>query len=138
MEHSAGRIDRRRFGVLLVTTVLAQGAGYPARAEEHISIYFDWGKTELGPNAKKLVGLVKQMIETTSRVSVVGHCDTSEEAPDRLSLARATVVQKALLAAGVPPTVPIAVSGKGARELSVPTGPGVHEAHNRYAAITIA
>jgi outer membrane protein OmpA-like peptidoglycan-associated protein len=66
-----------------------------ASAAPAIHMFFPWGTAELSAVALQLVDVVKSRVGPASRVSIVGHADTSEADPGALSQARATAVQKA-------------------------------------------
>ncbi|HEY8267932.1 MAG TPA: OmpA family protein [Xanthobacteraceae bacterium] len=114
-------------------------ASAPAFAQaQPISIFFDFAQSDLGPAGKKILAeVVKYDIKPGARVRIVGHCDTAEPDPDKLSLARARVVEKAFRDLGLPAGAQITVTGRGATQLREKTGPKVREPLNRYVAITI-
>ena len=114
-------------------------ASTPALAQsEPISIFFDFGRSNVTPEAKKTVAFVKdKLLKPNARISIVGHCDTAEADPAALSLARARAVEKAFREVGLPAGAQLTVVGRGATQLRKKTGPNVREPINRYAAITI-
>jgi outer membrane protein OmpA-like peptidoglycan-associated protein len=123
---------------VLTGLLLVQNIHTPAVAQSGaFSIYFEYQKFDVTPDAQQLVVLIKGDIKKSSRVTLVGHCDTSESDSEKLSLARAMEIQKELVTLGIPPRVAITVVGKGATELQKPTGPGVREPRNRFVSIII-
>lgn len=106
-------------------------------APQSFSVYFDKDSSQLSPTAKEIVLLIRTLIKPGARVTIAGGCDTSESEPEKLSLARATEVQKTLLNAAVPQSATITVSAKGTSQLRKATGPNVAEATNRNVLITI-
>ena len=112
--------------------------GGPALAQSRpFSIFFDYERTEVTPAAKEIVAAVKDLIKSNTRIMIVGHCDTAEAGPAKLSLARALEVEKALIELGLPAGTQLTIVGRGATELRKQTGPNVREPINRYVAITI-
>jgi len=134
MDDQAFALSRRSALAVLSGLAVLPSAVTPAEAADPVLIFFDWGTSKLSPSAQPLIALIKERIKARSRVTIVGHCDTSEPDPDKLSLARATQVHKALR---LPGGVPVAISGKGATAPLVPTGPGKQEPRNRYAMVTV-
>jgi outer membrane protein OmpA-like peptidoglycan-associated protein len=73
-----------------------------------------------------------------SRITIVGHTDTSGDAAynRRLSLRRAKVAMEAMVDMGARRAA-ISISGAGESDLAVQTGEGVREARNRRDVITL-
>ena len=108
-----------------------------AAEAQSFTIFFDWERTVLTPNAKKIVGFIRESIKPSARVIITGHCDTSEAGPDKISLARALEVEKELVAAGLPSGVSLTILSKGSAEPHTPTGPKTREPTNRFVGITV-
>ena len=102
-----------------------------------ISVFFDFGRSDLNSSAKQIVAVVKDVLKEGVRITIAGHSDTAETDPAKLSQARALSVAKAFVDIGLPIGAQLTIVGKGATELSKQTGPKVREPVNRYAAITI-
>jgi outer membrane protein OmpA-like peptidoglycan-associated protein len=71
-------------------------------------------------------------------VQVIGHTDTagSNAVNDPLSQQRAEVVRRGLVARGIPADR-VTATGRGERELAVPTADGVAEPRNRRVEILV-
>ena len=128
---------RYLFAALAVLILLPAAAGTAGAEARPILIFFDWQRTVVTPQARKTLALVKGTIGPSSRVTITGHCDTSEPNPDRLSRARALEIQKVLVGMGVAPGATFTVVGLGATEPREPTGPDTREPRNRRAEITV-
>jgi len=112
----------------------------PPAAPTDYTVYFDLDSWSL--TAEDLA-VITNVINTAraggqSRITVVGHTDTSGSAAynQRLSVHRANVVVEALVDMGARRAA-IQVSGVGESDLAVPTEDGVKEARNRRAVIGI-
>ena len=103
-----------------------------------ISIFFDFGRSDVTKEAKRTVAVVKDVLRPGVRLTITGYCDTAEANPAKLSMARALAVAKTFVDIGVPAGAQITILAKGATELRQQTGPNVKEAVNRYAAITVS
>lgn len=103
-------------------------------------LYFVIGKDELTEESS--AQLQKVLAELKARpvpdVAVIGHTDTvgSTESNDTLSLQRAVRVKEILAGAGID-AARIQVSGRGERELLVPTADNVAEPRNRRVEISV-
>jgi len=104
------------------------------------TVYFDLNSWDL--KAEQLTTL-QEAIATAraggqSRITIVGHTDTSGSAPynQRLSVKRANVVEEALVDMGARREA-ISVTGVGENDLAVQTGDGVKEPKNRRAVVTL-
>jgi len=103
-------------------------------------LYFVIGKDELTDESS--AELQRVLAELKSRpipdVAVIGHTDSvgGTEANDALSLQRAERVKGFLAGIGIDPAR-IQVSGRGERELLVPTGDNVAEPRNRRVEINV-
>ena len=132
------RVCRRHILAGLGVLLLLQSARQAAiAAPQSFLIFFDKHASILTTPAKQLVARVKDLIKPSSRVTITGHCDTSESEPDKLSLARAMEIQKELVTSGIPAGATLIVSGKGTSQPRTVTGPNVSDVTNRNAAITI-
>ena len=102
------------------------------------TLYFVEGTTELTPDSAATLEDLRKAITATSDVQITGHTDTTGDptSNDKLSLARATEIRTALAADGLP-VADARVTGRGQRELLVPTGPGVSEARNRRVEVIV-
>jgi OOP family OmpA-OmpF porin len=109
-----------------------------ASAAERFKVFFGQSSADLTDASREIVGFaVKDIREKGARhVVVVGHADTADMAPMALSRIRAQAVAAQLRRGGVPESVTIAVSGVGAENLAVPTGPDVREPYNRVVVIS--
>jgi outer membrane protein OmpA-like peptidoglycan-associated protein len=115
----------------LTTNYDALLAAMPAPAKV-FSLYFIEGGTQLTPDSVKTLDELRKIVTATSDVQITGHTDTTGDrgANDKLSLDRAIQVRAALVQQGLPVTN-ARVTGRGERELKVPTGQGVDEPANR-------
>ncbi len=103
-------------------------------------VFFDFNKSELTPEAKRIVASAAQDLQRggTIRLMVTGHTDTvgSVSYNQKLSERRAASVQAELESLGVQPGM-IRTNGAGKTGLLVPTADGVREAQNRRAEIVL-
>ncbi|MEM1112265.1 MAG: OmpA family protein [Pseudomonadota bacterium] len=109
--------------------------------EVTFSLYFESGSSDtLTPASQAKVAELRELLaeRPAPEIAVVGHTDTvgDLEDNDRLSLERARAVAAQVQAAGVS-AVSIQASGRGERELLVPTADRVDEPRNRRVEITI-
>jgi outer membrane protein OmpA-like peptidoglycan-associated protein len=101
-------------------------------------VFFDWDRSDLTPEALKVVALVVSNArkDGVSRIETTGHADLS--GPDgynmRLSRRRAEAVRDELVRHGIKEDE-LATLWKGEREPLVPTPDGVREPQNRRAEI---
>lgn len=120
-----------RFGAALAARPLP-----PAR----FTLYFIEGKDEFTPESKKIIEEVFGEIarRPVPDVQVIGHTDTagSDAVNDPLSRQRAEVVRRGLVARGIPADR-VTATGRGERELAVPTADGVAEPRNRRVEILV-
>jgi len=102
------------------------------------TLYFVEGTTQLAPQSQATLDQLRAIVTPTSDVQITGYTDTTgdPESNDKLSLARATEVRAALVQDGLP-VGNARVTGRGQRDLRVPTGPGVSEPANRRAEVII-
>jgi outer membrane protein OmpA-like peptidoglycan-associated protein len=112
------------------------GAALSAQPPAPISFtaYFLTGSDEFTDESKNSIDLVlEEMARRPSpEITVIGHTDRvgSDQANDDLSLQRARRIRDLLIKRGVGGER-INISGRGERELLVPTADGVAEARNR-------
>jgi hypothetical protein len=101
-------------------------------------VFFDWNKSVLTPEARKIVANAADDYKRTgsARIVATGHTDTSGSAQYNmgLSVRRADAVKAELVRLGVP-AGNIVTIGKGQNDLLVPTKDGVREAQNRRVSI---
>ena len=126
---------RRRFGATL--------AAQPPRPLSWL-LYFSNGRSTLAATSKAALDQATAELKAelarraTAEIVVVGHTDRvgKTAANDALSLRRARVVAKALIAAGIDPRQ-TEFAGRGAREPLVPAAAGRAEPKNRRVEIVI-
>jgi len=102
------------------------------------TLYFVEGTTQLAPQSLATFDQLRGIVTSTSDVQITGYTDTTGDAAgnDKLSLDRAIEVRAALVEQGLP-VGNARVTGRGQRDLRVPTGPGVSEPANRRAEVII-
>jgi outer membrane protein OmpA-like peptidoglycan-associated protein len=102
------------------------------------TLYFIEGTTQITPDSQAKLDELRQVVTSTSDVQITGHTDTTGDpaANDKLSIDRATQVRAALVQDGLP-VGNARVTGRGERELKVPTGPGVSEPLNRRVEVIV-
>jgi outer membrane protein OmpA-like peptidoglycan-associated protein len=107
-------------------------------APQVFTLYFVEGATQLTPESAPTLEALRRIVTPTSDVQITGHTDTTGDAAgnDKLSLDRAVQIRAALVADGLP-VANARVTGRGERELRVPTGPGVSEPANRRVEVII-
>lgn len=121
---------------------IAAPAVAPAVPEvpQSFMVFFDFDKSTLTPEAKRILAAASQEFKKGGyvRVVVTGHTDTMGTAKynQKLSVRRAKSVQTELSQLGVPADVVQAV-GAGKTALLVPTADSVREAQNRRAEIVL-
>ena len=108
------------------------------RPAQVFTLYFVEGTTEITPDSAETLEQLRKAITPTSDVQITGHTDTTGDpaANDKLSLDRAVEVRAALVADGLP-VGNARVTGRGQRDLTVLTGPGVSEARNRRVEVIV-
>ncbi|WP_337186036.1 OmpA family protein [Phenylobacterium sp.] len=101
-------------------------------------MYFKLGTTELDPGSQPVLAALREIVNERSDVQITGHTDTvgASDANDRLSLDRAVEIRAALTQLGLPLSN-AKVSGRGERELLVPTADGVAEPANRRVEVIV-
>ncbi len=102
------------------------------------TLYFVEGTTQIAPDSMATLDQLRKIVTPTSDVQITGYTDTTGDAAsnDQLSLDRAIEVRAALVQQGLP-VGNARVTGRGQRDLRVPTGPGVSEPANRRAEVII-
>eukprot|EP01035_Chromulina_nebulosa_P033234 gene33233-44491_t len=95
-------------------------------------LYFVEGSTDLTPESGPILDALRKDISTVSEVQITGHTDTvgSAESNDALSRDRAVEIRAALVKQGLP-VAAARTTGRGERELRIPTSDGVSEGGNR-------
>lgn len=95
-------------------------------------LYFQEGKTDLTAESEPVLSALRLAVTPAADVQIVGHTDTmgSSADNDALSRDRATEIRAALVRQGLP-VENAKVTGRGERELRIPTGDGVSEPGNR-------
>ncbi|MGA0603782.1 OmpA family protein [Caulobacter sp. KR2-114] len=101
-------------------------------------LYFVEGTTTLSPDSVPTLDALRHAVSATSDVQITGYTDTTGDpaSNDKLSLDRAIEVRSALAADGLP-VANAKVTGRGQRDLKVPTGPGVNEPANRRVEVVV-
>lgn len=118
----------------------AQPAPAPVPATRNYTVYFDFNRADVTPDAKPILQRAANDAKAgnTTRVSVTGHTDRS--GPDsynlKLSERRAAAVKAELIRDGVPANEIVTV-GRGEAEPAVPTPDGVREPRNRRVVIEL-
>jgi OmpA-OmpF porin, OOP family len=106
----------------------------PPPPEHNFTVFFDWNKADITPDAQKIVEAAAATFKAGPPVpvQVIGHTDTSgsPEYNQKLSVRRADNVANALAGAGLPRSA-MNVTGVGQNDLKVQTPPGVREPQNR-------
>ena len=108
---------------------------YPPRA---YVLYFVEGSTELTPESVPILEALRRDTTAASEVQITGHTDTvgSAEINDALSRDRAVEIRAVLVRQGLP-VAAARTTGRGERELRIPTADGVGEAGNRRVEVTL-
>ena len=137
MNASFDAVRSRAFAVV-AGLILAAGMGSAAAAKS-FSVFFDRQSSVVSPTDKKILAFVKDAIAPNGRVTMAGHCDASESAPDTLSLSlsRALEIKKVLVTLGVPSGAALTIVGRGAGTPRIPTAAKVAEPQNRRVEITV-
>lgn len=123
--------------VLVAANVQAQVKSPPFAAQTY-TIYFGFQAVNVTAEADEVLVLASNhALEGASGIEIVGHADTAESEPSKLSLLRATTVAEALRRHGIPKSVVLVTKGVGTEDLSVATGSGSREPLNRTVTIVI-
>lgn len=106
--------------------------GFVPSAPRAYVMYFVEGTTDLTPESVPILEALRAVATPASEVQITGHTDTtgSSESNDKLSYDRAVEIRAALVKQGLP-FENAKVTGRGERELRVPTEDGVAEGANR-------
>jgi OOP family OmpA-OmpF porin len=111
----------------------------PAMKPKDFLVFFDWNKSNLTPEALKIIADAAAAAKQAGakQVKIVGHTDTSGSAAYNLKLSerRAQAVAAQMVRLGIPATA-ITTVGRGQEDLLVPTPDNVREPQNRRAAIS--
>lgn len=103
-------------------------------------VYFDYNSDQLDTESERQIERVfaELSLRPAPEISVIGHTDTKGSAGfnDRLSLQRAQTVRDELARRGIAPDL-MTISGRGERELLVPTEDQVVEPRNRRVEIDV-
>ena len=114
-------------------------AAQPPRPASFV-LYFIEGRDTLTDESKAVVEKVFAEIagRPSPDVAVIGHTDSvgAQAANDTLSLQRAEAIRRELIGRGIP-AENVQASGRGERELLVPTADNVAEARNRRVEIIV-
>jgi outer membrane protein OmpA-like peptidoglycan-associated protein len=114
-------------------------AAIPANPAK-FTLYFVTGTDELTDDSKtELQGVLDELRRRPAPdILVIGHTDTvgSHADNDALSLQRAQAMREEMRSLGIPPDR-IRASGRGERELLVPTDDGIDEPRNRRVEINV-
>ncbi len=107
-------------------------------APQTFTLYFVEGGTELTEASKPVLEKLRSIVTASSEVQITGHTDTegAADSNDRLSIARAAEIRAELVRQGLP-VANAKVTGRGERELHVPTADGVAEPANRRVEVII-
>ncbi len=120
----------------LTTNYDALLASMPAPARV-FTLYFVDG-TRLTPESIRTLDELRRIVTPASDVQITGHTDTVGDGAsnDKLSIDRAIEVRAALVAQGLP-VANARATGRGERELRVPTADGVNEPANRRVEVIV-
>lgn len=108
-----------------------------ARSPRTMMIFMDWGLATVSPSAGQIIAAIRESATPSSRITISGHTDRSEERSAQLARARAEAVREALIAAGVPGRAIVRLEAAGTRGLPVATAAGEREPRNRFVSVTI-
>lgn len=102
------------------------------------TLYFVEGTTQVAPKSAATLDQLRKTVTPTSDVEITGYTDTTGDpaSNDKLSLDRAIEVRAALVADGLP-VGNARVTGRGERDLRVPTGQDVSEPLNRRVEVIV-
>jgi OOP family OmpA-OmpF porin len=124
-----------------MTTPAPAPMAAPAKVPTSYLVFFDFDKSFLTADAKKIIATAAQAIKAggSIKINVTGYTDTvgTIQYNQKLSERRADSVEQELVKDGIA-AGNIAVAGKGKTDLLVPTADGVREPKNRRAVIEFA
>jgi len=113
---------------------IAEGYPCPLATLPPAIVYFDWGSSNLTPQARSVLDgfLANYRLSGRARLTVAGHTDRSGSAAYNVGLSQrqANAVRDYLVRGGVAPAA-ISVTALGESRPLVPTPDGVREPHNR-------
>jgi OOP family OmpA-OmpF porin len=97
----------------------------PPNEPKSFRVYFQFGETELSPDAEAVVSAAADYAKSihATYVEVIGHTDTKERNPLALSYVRAREVRSSLREHGLPDSIAVTVNGVGEADLAVPIPP---------------
>lgn len=112
----------------------------PAADPSIYMVFFDFDKSDLSPEARKIVASAAKAITAghLTKIKIDGYTDTSGTSlyNTKLSVRRAAAVQQELAKDGVPASM-TTIDGKGEGGLLVKTPDGVREPQNRRATVDL-
>lgn len=110
----------------------------PARARvQSLNVFFDFESAELSGDAAQLADRLANEIMPGGRVLLIGHADTAEAQPERISYARGNSVLKHFLRKQALIRVRFDVVTGGISAPLVRTGPNTKEPQNRRVEIVL-
>ncbi|MGE0339913.1 MAG: OmpA family protein [Xanthobacteraceae bacterium] len=110
----------------------------PAQARtQSLNIFFDFESAELSGAAMELADTIAGEIMPGGRVLLIGHADTAEAQPERISYTRGNAVLTHFLRKQVLSKVRFDVVTGGTSSPLVRTGPNTREARNRRVEIVL-
>ena len=123
-----------------LTACTAQHAPDRAAPLESVTVYFDWDRTQVTPEAADTLDKLVARLETRhwQRLWIEGHTDRART-PDysiNLSERQASSVRDYLVYRGIDPSK-ISTIGYGASRPAKPTRPGTREPLNRRAVVRV-
>lgn len=122
------------------TAGTAQHAPDHSASQEAVTVYFDWDRTQVTPEAADTLDKLVARLETRpwQRLLIEGHTDTARSAAYSVGLSerQANSVKDYLVHRGIAPAK-IATIAYGSSRLAIPTRPGKREPRNRRAIIHV-
>lgn len=128
-------LNHTQVGLVVAGLVFGLGS---AKADTWFVVFFGSGVCNVSAEGDQVLSEAAQAarLSTSSRVTVTGHCDTSECPPDQLGKCRADAVFANLVGKGVRESK-FRIENLGSRSLQVQTGAGVKEPQNRRVTVVI-
>ena len=127
--------------VLIALVALGLAASRPpakaAQPAEDFRIFFDFGSAKLTDSAKAQVKVLAQSLPPSAWVTLIGHCDSAEPAPDTLSRARAEAVLAELRKAPLRANISLGAIGAGASEPRFKTAQHMRKPQDRYVGVVV-
>jgi OmpA-OmpF porin, OOP family len=135
----SNRISRRTVlaWAAAASASLATPSADAQRIGDEVLIFFDYGQSTLTDMASKLVDAAANAILQNARVSIIGHCDSAEPAPEKLGFARANAVLTQLLRHSRMARVRFNVLNEGASKPLLRMPPNTREPQNRRVEIRL-